>query len=82
MRLINMQIQWKKQVILIDKFLFKHSGTWCRSVSLNSLANWAKSSFSTDVLFDLNGGAEGDRTPDLYTASVGITPWFCSEIIP
>ena len=56
MRLINMQIQWKKQVILIDKFLFKHSGTWCRSVSLNSLANWAKSSFSTNVLFDLNGG--------------------------
>jgi len=32
------------------------------------LANWAKSSFSTDVLFDLNGGAEGDRTPDPLNA--------------
>ena len=27
----------------------------------------------TDAVFDLSGGAEGDRTPDLYTASVALS---------
>ena len=26
-----------------------------------------------DAVFDLSGGAEGDRTPDLYTASVALS---------
>ena len=35
----------------------------------------------TDAVFDLSGGAEGGRTPDLYTASVALSQLSYSPII-